>query len=139
MSRAERQNDASSARDDRLFIVGPASAQQADARTRAAEPQRASASVGEEAVLALVAVALAVGLWVGAGAAAQQAREQGAAALQQTVISTAMQCFAIEGAYPQTLEYLEDRYGLSVNHEAYAVTYEAFASNVMPSVAVVPR
>lgn len=139
MSEAKRQNEASSARDERLFIVGPASAEQVGERRFAAEPQQAHASLGEEAVLALVAVGLAVGLWVGAGAAAQQAREQGAAALQQSVISTAMQCFAIEGAYPQTLEYLEEHYGLSVNHEAYSVTYEAFASNVMPSVAVVPR
>lgn len=139
MSEAKRQNGTGSAHDEQLFIVGPASAEQAGERTLAAEPQQTHASLGEEAVLALVAVALAVGLWVGAGAAAQQAREQGAVALQQSVISTAMQCFAIEGAYPQTLEYLEEHYGLSVNHEAYAVTYEAFASNVMPSVAVVPR
>ena len=50
-----------------------------------------------------------------------------------------MQCAAVEGAYPASLKYLEEHYGLIVNHSDYAVTYEAFASNVPPSVVVVPR
>ena len=129
---------------ERLVMRGPADEGRAAAGP-AADDRRfsgeaaGSASLGEEMLLVLVAVVLAVGLWVGAGAAAQQAREQGAVSLRQTVMDAAMQCFAIEGAYPQTLRYLEERYGVSINHEAYAVTYEAFASNVAPSVVVVPR
>lgn len=55
------------------------------------------------------------------------------------VRKAAMQCAAVEGAYPARLSYLEEHYGLIVNHQDYAVTYEAFASNVPPSVVVVPR
>ena len=55
------------------------------------------------------------------------------------VLDAAMQCAAVEGAYPARLSYLEEHYGLIVNHQDYAVTYEAFASNVPPSVVVVPR
>lgn len=125
--------------DERLVIVGPSSSYQNDDQLLSGQPSNSHATVGEEMLLVLIAIALAVGLWVGGGAAAQQAREQGALSLRQTVLDTAMQCFAIEGAYPQTLSHLEDSYGLSVNHEAYTVTYEAFASNVMPSVVVTPR
>lgn len=129
---------------EQLYLVGPAAARTAaevrgDDQLLTAAPASAHASIGEEMLLVVLAMALAVGLWVGAGAAGQQAREQGAVALRQTVLDAAMQCFAIEGAYPQTLQYLEDGYGVAVNHDAYAVTYEAFASNVMPSVVVVPR
>ena len=61
------------------------------------------------------------------------------AAVRDTVLDAAMQCCAIEGAYPSSLDYLEREYGLRVNHDDYVITYEAFAGNVMPSVVVVPR
>lgn len=54
-------------------------------------------------------------------------------------LRAAAQCCAVEGAYPHTLRHLEEHYGLTVNHDDYAITYEAFASNVVPSVVVVPR
>lgn len=91
------------------------------------------------ATWAAAAVVLAVLLWVVAGSLAEQGREQGAVSLRDAVLQTAMQCYAIEGIYPQDLAYLEERYGLTVNHDLYAVTYEAFASNVMPSVVVTLR
>ena len=87
----------------------------------------------------VAAVALAAILWVAGGSLAEQGREQGAVSLRDSVLQTAMQCYAIEGIYPQDLAYLEEYYGLTVNHDLYAVTYEAFASNVMPSVVVTLR
>ena len=82
--------------------------------------------------LALVACVLAGALWFAWDSANMQAEAQSA-------LSAAMQCAAVEGAYPASLKYLEEHYGLIVNHSDYAVTYEAFASNVPPSVVVVPR
>lgn len=91
-------------------------------------------------VVAVVALcALAVLLWVGWGAAQQSMREQGASSVRTAILDAAMQCCAIEGAYPSSLDYLEREYGLRVNHDDYVITYEAFAGNVMPSVVVVPR
>ena len=87
-------------------------------------------------VTALVACLLVAAVVVGLGASL---REQGAAAVRDTVLDAAMQCCAIEGAYPSSLDYLEREYGLRVNHDDYVITYEAFAGNVMPSVVVVPR
>ncbi|MDD6650946.1 MAG: hypothetical protein PUE49_01945 [Eggerthellales bacterium] len=69
----------------------------------------------------------------------QNLKEQGAEALRQSILSTATQCCAVEGAYPSSLRHLEEEYGLSINTEDYQVTYEVFAANVMPSVVVVPR
>lgn len=66
-------------------------------------------------------------------------RAQGAASVREAVLRAAAQCCAVEGSYPSTLRHLEEHYGLSVNHDDYVITYEAFASNVTPSVAVVPR
>ena len=78
-------------------------------------------------VAVIAAVVLAVLLWFAWDMTSAQTED------------AAMQCAAVEGAYPARLSYLEEHYGLIVNHQDYAVTYEAFASNVPPSVVVVPR
>lgn len=89
---------------------------------------------------ALVAAAVLVALmWFAWGAVSESLRAQGAESLRQSILDAAVQCAAIEGSYPASLSYLEDHYGVVANHEDYVITYEAFASNVMPSVVVVPR
>ena len=89
--------------------------------------------------LALVACVLAGALWFAWDSANVQAEAQSALSVRNAVMEAAMQCAAVEGAYPASLKYLEEHYGLIVNHSDYAVTYEAFASNVPPRVVVVPR
>lgn len=89
--------------------------------------------------LAVVAAVLALSLWFAWDAANTQTEAQSALSVRNAVMDAAMQCAAVEGAYPSSLKYLEEHYGLIVNHSDYAVTYEAFASNVPPSVVVMPR
>lgn len=90
------------------------------------------------AALALV-LALAVGGWFAAGAVGQNLREQGAVSVRNAILDSAKQCCAIEGAYPSSLAYLEENYGLVVNRSDYAITYEVFADNVMPNVVVLAK
>lgn len=56
--------------------------------------------------------------------------------VRDAVRSAVLTCYAVEGAYPMTLDYLVDRYGLAYNEEAYIVRYEAFATNIMPEIRV---
>lgn len=77
-------------------------------------------------------------LWVLAGMYGRVAYEQGAVTLRESILAVADQCYAVEGAYPRTLDDLEERYALSVNSEDYDVLYDAFASNVAPTVVVRP-
>ena len=89
---------------------------------------------------ALLACAVAVAtLALAWPAVAAALRDQGAASVREAVLRAASQCCAVEGSYPHNLSYLEEHYGLTVNREDYAVIYEAYASNVAPSVVVVPR
>ena len=53
--------------------------------------------------------------------------------------SAALTCYAVEGAYPQSLEALKHGYGLAYNEDAYIVVYDAFASNVMPDIQVLRK
>lgn len=50
---------------------------------------------------------------------------------------TSCGCYAVEGAYPESYEYLKEHYGAMVDEENYAVFYEVFASNIMPDIAVI--
>lgn len=97
--------------------------------------QRRNRHVRAAALVAAIVVVLAVVF----GVARQSMREQAAASVRDAVIQSAKQCCAVEGSYPADVSYLENNYGLRINHDDYVVTYESFASNVMPSVVVVPR
>lgn len=56
--------------------------------------------------------------------------------LSDAIIRSAVQCYAIEGFYPPDIEYLEENYGLLVDHDKYVVSYSVFASNIIPEVIV---
>lgn len=62
-----------------------------------------------------------------------------AVAIREAVQRSALQCYAVEGAYPPDLQYLEENYGLQVNRQDFYVTYDAFASNLPPEVRVTRR
>lgn len=70
------------------------------------------------------------------GRIGQDLNDKGAIALRDSILQSAIQCYAVEGSYPASLEYLEQNYGLQINHERYIVTYNAFASNLVPQISV---
>ena len=57
--------------------------------------------------------------------------------VRDAVRSAVLTCYAVEGAYPANLDYLKDHYGLAYNEKAYMVMYDAFATNIMPTIRVV--
>lgn len=90
-------------------------------------------------IVAVVVVALVAAIGGGLFLVRRAQREQGAAALHDSILNSAKQCCAIEGSYPKSLKHLEEDYGLTINHNDYIVSYEYFAGNIMPSVVVTPR
>ena len=58
--------------------------------------------------------------------------------LEKAIRRAVVQCYAIEGMYPPSIDYLEKNYGLIIDHENYEVYYEVFASNILPNIVVVP-
>ena len=59
--------------------------------------------------------------------------------VREAVKNAALTCYAVEGAYPDTLEYLKENYQLSYNEDLYYITYDAFASNRIPDIYVTER
>lgn len=59
-------------------------------------------------------------------------------ALTNAVKRASIQCYAIESRYPPSVEYLEEHYGIVIDHERYNVFYEGWASNIMPDITILP-
>jgi hypothetical protein len=59
--------------------------------------------------------------------------------VRDAVKNAALTCYAVEGMYPDDLNYLIEHYNLSYNKDRYIVYYEPLASNVIPSIKVVER
>ena len=47
-------------------------------------------------------------------------------------------CYAEEGRYPESIDYLKENYGLYVSDD-YMVFYDMFADNIMPNITVVRK
>lgn len=60
-------------------------------------------------------------------------------AVERAVTRATVQCYAVEGQYSPSLRYLEEHYGLSYNSRLYIVQYDIFASNIRPTILVLPR
>lgn len=87
-----------------------------------------------------LAVALAM-VWAAgaaAGALGGNAGSESMESVERAVRQAAVSCYAAEGRYPDTLSYLEERYGVRTDPR-YAVHYEVFAPNVAPDVTVVTK
>ena len=58
--------------------------------------------------------------------------------LQRAIRRSAVQCYALEGFYPESLDYLKEHYGISWNEKKYVVDYEIMGSNLMPDIHIFP-
>lgn len=65
-----------------------------------------------------------------------KADTEGAKTLQNAITKATVQCYAIEGRYPSSVDYLVEHYGIQIDSDKYAVFYEGFASNIMPDITV---
>ena len=48
-----------------------------------------------------------------------------------------IQCYATEGRYAPSIAYLEENYGVIINHHKYKVFYDSWADNIMPEITVI--
>lgn len=63
-----------------------------------------------------------------------EGREQ----LELAVRRSAVACYAAEGIYPPTLDYLVEHYGIQIE-DKYIVYYDVFASNLMPDITILEK
>ncbi len=66
-------------------------------------------------------------------------QEAQTAMVRDAVHSAALTCYAVEGCYPEDVDYLWEHYGLRYDKTRYFIHYDAFASNIMPDIRVSVR
>lgn len=57
--------------------------------------------------------------------------------LENTIKKTVMTCYANEGVYPPTIEYMKENYGLQIDEEKFKIFYEIEGSNLMPQITII--
>lgn len=65
--------------------------------------------------------------------------DKGAEAVNEAILRAAIQCYALEGAYPEEVTYLEAHYGIQLNEQAYYYYYEYLGANIRPNIEVVRK
>ena len=87
----------------------------------------------------LAAVILAAAVLACAVRTGRQDMERQTESIADSIRERALQCYVIENAYPESLSYLEDYYGLTVNKKDYQIIYTPFAENLPPDIRVIYR
>lgn len=77
--------------------------------------------------------------WAGIGSVSKETQEQQKKSLENAIWRDVVHCYAMEGKYPESLEYMEQHYGLSYDKNRFFVDYEIVGSNVMPDVTVIEQ
>lgn len=91
-------------------------------------------------ILGIVLFALMI-VWLvlALGNASRASDSEQLAQVRQSVENGITLCYAVEGAYPESLEHLTQTYGVVYDESRYLVHYERFAANVRPTVTVIER
>ncbi|HOT22263.1 MAG TPA: hypothetical protein PLD67_06795 [Sedimentibacter sp.] len=87
-------------------------------------------------IFVLSIIILIAYMYIAVDSAQRKSDEESYKILSDAIIRSAVQCYAIEGFYPPDIEYLENNYGLLVDHNKYFISYRVFASNIIPEVQV---
>ena len=102
--------------------------------------RRTGLSTLKQAVIPLLfTAAILVLVVIGLGETERQSRDEGRRLLEESIRRAVVQSFAIEGRYAPSVLHLERYYGVFVDRDRYAVSFRAFARNIMPEIFVHER
>ena len=59
--------------------------------------------------------------------------------LENAIARDIVQCYAIEGTYPPSLEYMTEHYGLTYDKDIFFVDYRPIGANLYPDYTVIRR
>ncbi len=59
--------------------------------------------------------------------------------LQDAVTRDITRCYAEEGSYPESLNYLKKHYGLTYDEDKYFIDYQPLGTNIFPDVTIIQR
>ena len=83
----------------------------------------------------LIFILIAVIMFWAVSDVSASSQSEGLAVTEKSIRRAVITCYAQEGQYPESIEYLKENYGLKISDD-YIVTYDIFSSNIMPQIMV---
>lgn len=59
--------------------------------------------------------------------------------LENALNRSVAQCYAVEGVYPPSLEYIIEHYGLIYDRDTFIVDYNYYGGNLLPEITVLRK
>lgn len=87
--------------------------------------------------LCLFSAVIAV-FFLGIGTLSDTASDKEKESLENAIARDIAYCYATEGAYPESLEYIKENYGLTYNDDKFFVDYTPRGENILPDVTIIP-
>ena len=69
----------------------------------------------------------------------EASRAEGLRILEDSIRRAVIIAYAVEGRYPESVEYISEHYGIHIDESRYIVHYSIFASNLLPDITVIER
>lgn len=88
---------------------------------------------------AAVLFAVLGGFLYGISVSEASSRKEEVSRIQESIEKAALQCYAMHGIYPKSLDDLLDQYTLHLNQKEYRIFYDYNGGNIMPTVYVMER
>ncbi|HIW21112.1 MAG TPA: hypothetical protein H9887_03725 [Candidatus Dorea intestinavium] len=82
---------------------------------------------------------IVIGFWFFAESLNQKGSGEELKTLDTAIRHAVTQCYAIEGSYPESLDYLKEHYGISYNERRFIVHYEVFGQNILPNITIIQK
>lgn len=93
-------------------------------------------AIGNMLISVVVFLAVLIGFIYAIGETTRQTLNEQKQNLESAVEQSLLQCYVIEGRYPENLAYLEEHYGISYDKEQFRVDYRVYGTNMRPEVDV---
>ena len=69
----------------------------------------------------------------------EASRAEGLRILEDSIRRAVITAYAVEGRYPDSIEYIVENFGIHIDETRYVVHYRIFASNLLPDITVLER
>ncbi len=100
--------------------------------------KREGAGLIRAAIPLLLTAVVIYGAIAAASGAERQAMEQARKMTYESIRRAAVQCYALEGVYPVSIDYLTERYGIRPDRNRFIIHYQFIGDNLLPDISVIP-
>lgn len=82
---------------------------------------------------------IAACFYYGVNSVSLRTKEEQKKSLEEAIQRGITQCYAVEGRYPDSLEYLKKEYGIQYDSHDFFVDYQIAGANIAPDITIIEK